>query len=67
MYPTDLCLETGEYTDDCCCDFCTHREECSGYDGEDDDDDQQSVYCSIKIWKNGNLFFCQLFIRSIFP
>jgi hypothetical protein len=39
MYPTDLCLETGEYTDDCCCDFCTHREECSGYDGEDDDDD----------------------------
>ena len=22
MYPTDLCWETGEFTDDCCCDFC---------------------------------------------
>lgn len=21
MYPTDLCWETGNYTDDCCCDF----------------------------------------------
>lgn len=26
MYPTDLCWETGEFTDDCCCDFCEHRE-----------------------------------------
>ena len=39
MYPTDLCWETGEFTDDCCCDFCEHREECSGYDKNDDDDD----------------------------
>ena len=39
MYPTDLCWETGKFTDDCCCDFCEHREECSGYDKNDDDDD----------------------------
>lgn len=39
MYPTDLCWETGEYTDDCFCDFCTQHEECSGYNGEGDDDD----------------------------
>lgn len=39
MYPTNLCWETGKFTDDCCCDFCEHREECSGYDKNDDDDD----------------------------
>ena len=38
MNPTDLCWETGVYTDSCICDFCEHKEECSGY--EDDDDEQ---------------------------
>lgn len=36
MYPTDLCWEAGNYTDDCCCDFCEHHEECSGYDDDND-------------------------------
>ncbi len=36
-YPTDKCWETGEYTDDCICDFCDHKYECSGYDHEDND------------------------------
>lgn len=43
MYPTDLCWETGKFTDDCCCDFCEHREECSGYDKNDDDDDCYAI------------------------
>ncbi len=38
MNPTDLCWKTGVYTDGCICDFCEHKEECSGY--EDDDDDE---------------------------
>lgn len=36
---SDLCWLTGVYTDDCICDFCDHRFECSGYDSSDDDDD----------------------------
>ena len=38
MYPTDKCLETGEYTDDCNCEFCDHKEECSGADLDDDNE-----------------------------
>lgn len=38
MNPTDLCWKTGVYTDACICDFCEHKEGCSGY--EDDDDEQ---------------------------
>lgn len=30
MYPTDLCWQTGRYTDDSICEFCDHKEECSG-------------------------------------
>lgn len=37
MNPTDLCWKTDVYTDACICDFCEHKEECSGY--EDDDDE----------------------------
>ena len=37
--PTDLCYETGEYTDDCECMFCEHKYECSGYNDDDEDDD----------------------------
>ena len=38
MNPTDLCWKTGVYTDSCICDFCEHKEECSGYEGDDDDE-----------------------------
>lgn len=34
MEPTELCWETGNYTDDC--EFCDHNFECSGYDRDDD-------------------------------
>ena len=36
MNPTDLCWETGVFTDDCECEFCNHKEECSGYDKNDE-------------------------------
>ena len=39
MYPTEKCWQTGIYTDDCECEFCEHKYECSGYEDEDDEDD----------------------------
>lgn len=36
MDATERCWETGEYTDDCICELCDHKDGCSGY--EDDDD-----------------------------
>lgn len=36
MNPTDLCWETGNYTDACECEFCDHKNECSGYEDEED-------------------------------
>lgn len=36
MEPTELCWETGNYTDDCDCELCDHNFECSGYDRDDD-------------------------------
>lgn len=36
MEPTELCWETGNYTDDCDCELCCHNFECSGYDSDDD-------------------------------
>lgn len=38
QYPTDRCWETGVYTDDCECEFCSHKHYCSGYDHDEDDD-----------------------------
>lgn len=35
MDPTDVCWETGNYTEDCICEFCDHKDECSGYEGDD--------------------------------
>lgn len=29
MNSTELCWQTGEYTDDCICEFCEHKSECS--------------------------------------
>ena len=36
VYPTELCWQTGNFTDDCECGFCGHKEECSGYEEDDD-------------------------------
>lgn len=30
MSPTELCWQTGDYTDECHCEFCEHSDECSG-------------------------------------
>lgn len=38
MYPTKKYWQTGIYTDDFECEFCEHKFECSGY--EDDDYDE---------------------------
>lgn len=40
MNPTDLCWQTGHYSDDCDCELCDHKNECSGYDNNDEDDDE---------------------------
>lgn len=29
MSPTELCWQTGDYTDECHCEFCEHSDECS--------------------------------------
>lgn len=34
---TEYCWRTGNYTDDCVCALCLHRDECSGSDVDDDD------------------------------
>lgn len=34
----DICWRTGIYSDSCDCEFCSHKDECSGYEGGDDDD-----------------------------
>lgn len=36
MEATERCWETGEYTDDCICELCNHKFECSGYEEDDD-------------------------------
>ena len=40
MLPTEICWETGNYSDNCNCDFCEHKSECSGYEDHDDMDDE---------------------------
>lgn len=30
------CWYTGNYTDNCDCEFCSHKHECSGYEGEEE-------------------------------
>ena len=39
MEPTDICWNTGRFTDDCDCEMCDHKDECSGNDNHDDDDE----------------------------
>ncbi len=36
MYPTDYCWLTGNYQD-CDCEFCEHKAECSGYCNNEDE------------------------------
>ena len=38
MEAMDFCWETGTYTDDCICEVCEHRHECSGFNDHEDDD-----------------------------
>lgn len=40
MDSTELCWETGEYNDECNCELCDHKSECSGYEDHDDDFDE---------------------------
>ena len=41
MYPTERCWETGVFTDECVCEFCSHKYECSGYSDENVDEDEE--------------------------
>ena len=36
--PNELCWQTGQYSDDCDCELCMHKSECSGYEGDEDDE-----------------------------
>lgn len=38
IYPEMECYSTGIYTDDCDCDHCSHKGDCSSC-GQDDDDE----------------------------
>lgn len=38
MNPNEICYQTGNYTDECCCELCDHKYDCSGYDDDDEDD-----------------------------
>lgn len=39
-YPTEICWETGAFTDGCECEFCSHKFECSGCEKYDDEEDE---------------------------
>ena len=34
----EICWETGIYDDDCDCECCYHKHECSGYENDEEDD-----------------------------
>lgn len=36
MLPTEVCWQTGNYSDGCNCSFCEHQAECSGFDCDDE-------------------------------
>lgn len=40
MDPTEKCWESGTYTGDCICDLCDHKNECSGYNHDDNDESE---------------------------
>ena len=33
----EICWKTGDYSDECFCEFCEHKHECSGYTDDNDD------------------------------
>ena len=39
MDATEKCWITGNYTDECICELCDHKHECSGYEDHDEDDE----------------------------
>jgi hypothetical protein len=36
MNEFDVCWKYGMYNDDCICDLCPYKDECSGHEDEDD-------------------------------
>ena len=34
------CWYTGNYTDECDCEFCSHKHECSGYEGDNEGEEE---------------------------
>ncbi len=36
LYPSEICWQTGAYSEGTECEFCSHKHECSGYEGHDD-------------------------------
>ena len=38
----EICWATGIYDNDCECEICEHKNECSGYDHEEDDDKEDN-------------------------
>lgn len=36
MLSTEVCWQTGNYSDGCNCSFCEHQDECSGFDCDDE-------------------------------
>lgn len=39
--PTEVCWLTGQYSDQCICLMCMHKDECSGSDASDYYDDEE--------------------------
>ena len=40
MDATEKCWITGIYSDECTCELCDHKHECSGYENHDEDEDE---------------------------
>ena len=38
--PTEVCWLTGQYSDKCVCLMCMHKDECSGSDADDYEDNK---------------------------
>lgn len=36
MYPTEVCWQTHNFTEDCECRVCEHKWECSGYEEDEE-------------------------------
>lgn len=38
LYASEECWQTGQWTDECICEFCAHKGECSGAEDNDNED-----------------------------